>query len=102
MKFDYEEVEGYCVKLETCVNSIDAIIDNYTSNIKKISSSSIWEGDASLGFIEKTKYTETALLTMKDTLLNSIAYVRECGEKINDLEKSIIEALNKLFENFEF
>lgn len=95
VKFNYTGVENCCTELEASLRRIKAIHDDCEAQIKKINSGSVWAGPASEGFVSRARQTIQTCRTMERSLMNLIAYIRNCQANYKKVDDSIIKMMNQ-------
>lgn len=89
MKFDYDRVSDIVDNLNTILRNIDNILDDFDSQINRISNGSIWEGPAAEGFVSRSKKFSRVSRNYENSLRNIIVYIVNCSNNYNDMEDKI-------------
>ena len=93
MKFDYESVNDYCIKLEKALVDIREKYDACDEQINRIKNSDLWAGPAATNFITKSKSIIKICRKTEKELNNIIKYIKNCSQNYENAENNIIKEI---------
>lgn len=98
MKFNYQEIERYCIELKTILDNLKEITDEFKSHANKIKKGDVWSCKKANKFYDLCKETFRTCEVTEEALKNAIIYITTCAENYEGAEKAIMAQIRASLE----